>query len=251
MSIVDLLDRFFESDQVKTVLALDGLIGTWAGPHEPGTGYVMAHHSIGDVGDGPYRGVGRRRRVAWARWRRRSRRARGPSAPTIRTSAPVDRILTRDGAVRGVALAGGEEIDAPIVVAATHPQITFLQSARARRPARGLRRRHPELAVAEWHREDQPGARPRARVHRDPGARGPDRRLRARALDRLPRAGFRGGARRTAVDRAVLGRRDADVARPLVAPEGKHIVSLFTQWVPRRVGETSPTTRSSRPTRAA
>ncbi|MGZ5349651.1 MAG: phytoene desaturase family protein, partial [Actinomycetota bacterium] len=52
MSIVDILDRFFETDQVKTVMALNGLIGTWAGPYEPGTGYVMAHHSIGDVGDG-------------------------------------------------------------------------------------------------------------------------------------------------------------------------------------------------------
>ncbi|MGZ4131812.1 MAG: phytoene desaturase family protein, partial [Actinomycetota bacterium] len=52
MSIVDILDRFFESDQVKTVMALNGLIGAWAGPYEPGTGYVMAHHSIGDVGDG-------------------------------------------------------------------------------------------------------------------------------------------------------------------------------------------------------
>ncbi len=28
------------------------MIGTWAGPCEPGTVYVMAHHSIGDVGDG-------------------------------------------------------------------------------------------------------------------------------------------------------------------------------------------------------
>src|SRR5215831_16860013 len=52
MSIVDILDRFFESEQAKTVMALNGLIGTWAGPHEPGTGYVMAHHSIGNVGDG-------------------------------------------------------------------------------------------------------------------------------------------------------------------------------------------------------
>src|SRR5438309_2179351 len=50
MSIADIVDRFFESEQVKTVMALNGLIGTWAGPHEPGTGYVMAHHSIGDVG---------------------------------------------------------------------------------------------------------------------------------------------------------------------------------------------------------
>ena len=32
MWVVDLLDRFFESDQVKTVMALNGLIGTWAGP---------------------------------------------------------------------------------------------------------------------------------------------------------------------------------------------------------------------------
>ena len=81
MSIVDILDRFFETDQVKTVMALNGLIGTWAGPYEPGTGYVMAHHSIGDVGDGhlgAWAGAGRRHG-------RRQRCDRGqraqPSAP--------------------------------------------------------------------------------------------------------------------------------------------------------------------------
>ena len=52
MSITDLLDRWFESDQVKTDLAINGIIGTWAGPKEPGTAYVMLHHSIGEVGDG-------------------------------------------------------------------------------------------------------------------------------------------------------------------------------------------------------
>src|SRR5438093_1320786 len=46
MSIVDILDRFFESEQVKTVMALNGLIGTWAGPHEPGAGYGMAHPAL-------------------------------------------------------------------------------------------------------------------------------------------------------------------------------------------------------------
>ena len=34
------------------MMAVNGIIGTWAGPYEPGTAYVMAHHSIGDVGDG-------------------------------------------------------------------------------------------------------------------------------------------------------------------------------------------------------
>ncbi len=52
MSIADLLDDWFESPQVKSAMAVNGVIGTWAGPYEPGTAYVMAHHSIGDVGDG-------------------------------------------------------------------------------------------------------------------------------------------------------------------------------------------------------
>ena len=50
MSIADLLDDWFESSQVKGALAVNGVIGTWAGPYEPGTAYVMAHHSIGEIG---------------------------------------------------------------------------------------------------------------------------------------------------------------------------------------------------------
>ena len=97
MSIVDILDRFFESDQVKTVMSLNGLIGTWAGPYEPGTGYVMAHHSIGDVGDGnlgawavPDGGMG-----AVAAAIESSARMFGAE---IRTNARVARILTTAGA---------------------------------------------------------------------------------------------------------------------------------------------------------
>src|SRR5262245_38501722 len=52
MSIRDLLDEWFTSTVVKASLAVNGVIGTWAGPDAPGTAYVMAHHSIGDVGDG-------------------------------------------------------------------------------------------------------------------------------------------------------------------------------------------------------
>src|SRR5918996_1565129 len=52
MSVSDLLDDWFESEEVKASLAINGVIGTWAGPDSPGTAYVMAHHSIGDVGNG-------------------------------------------------------------------------------------------------------------------------------------------------------------------------------------------------------
>ena len=33
-------------------MAVNGIIGTWAGPDAPGTAYVLMHHSVGDIGDG-------------------------------------------------------------------------------------------------------------------------------------------------------------------------------------------------------
>src|SRR5580692_9635216 len=125
MSIADLLDDWFESPQVKGALAVNGVIGTWAGPYEPGTAYVMAHHSIGDVGDGhlgnwgfPEGGMGA---VADA-----IKRSALKFGAEIRTGAGVSQLLVRNGRVRGVALSNGEEILAPTVVTTLHPKIAFL-----------------------------------------------------------------------------------------------------------------------------
>lgn len=100
MSIRDLLDDWFESDEVKSALAINGVIGTWAGPDSPGTAYVMAHHSIGDVGDGhlgnwgfPEGGMGA---VPDA-----IRRSAEELGATVRTGAKVERVLVRDGRVQG------------------------------------------------------------------------------------------------------------------------------------------------------
>jgi len=51
-SIADLLEDEFESNAMRGALSVSGVIGTWAGPRSAGTAYVMAHHKIGDVGDG-------------------------------------------------------------------------------------------------------------------------------------------------------------------------------------------------------
>jgi phytoene dehydrogenase-like protein len=126
MSIADLLDDWFESSQVKGALAVNGVIGTWAGPYEPGTAYVMAHHSIGDVGDGhlgnwgfPEGGMGA---VADAI----AAAARGFGVE-IRLNSPVSKVLTSDGRVVGVALRNGDEIKAATVVSTLHPRIAFLE----------------------------------------------------------------------------------------------------------------------------
>ena len=45
----------------------------------------------------------------------------------VRTDAPVQRILVQNGRATGVVLQSGEEIRADVVVAATHPRLTFLE----------------------------------------------------------------------------------------------------------------------------
>jgi phytoene dehydrogenase-like protein len=37
MSVGDLLREWFESEAVQAMMAVNGVIGTWAGPEEPGT----------------------------------------------------------------------------------------------------------------------------------------------------------------------------------------------------------------------
>jgi phytoene dehydrogenase-like protein len=126
MSIADLLDDWFESPQIKGALAVNGVIGTWAGPYEPGTAYVMAHHSIGDVGDGQLGSWGYPEGGMGAVSEAIARSARGFGAE-IRTNARVARLLVRGGRVHGAVLENGDEIHAPLVVTTLHPKTAFLE----------------------------------------------------------------------------------------------------------------------------
>ncbi|MBV8949413.1 MAG: NAD(P)/FAD-dependent oxidoreductase, partial [Actinobacteria bacterium] len=120
MSIADVLDWFFESPRVQGLLAVSGIIGTWAGPRSAGTAYVMAHHKLGDTAWGfPEGGMGA---VTGA-----LRSAAEQHGVKVRTGAPVQHILVRGGRARGVVLTSGEEIEADVVISATHPKLTFLE----------------------------------------------------------------------------------------------------------------------------
>ena len=234
MSIADILDRFFESEQVKTVMALNGLIGTWAGPHEPGTGYVMAHHMIGDVGDGhlgswatPVGGMG-----AVAAALESSARSFGAD---VRTNARVDQ--DPDGGRRrprrGAGGRGGA--DGADRRGRYAPADHVPAAARPRRAPGRVPARHPQLEEPQRHREDQPRAGPGAGVHRGPRAPGPHRRLRAGALDPVPRDGVRAGAGRDGGDRAVLRRGHAHVPRSVARAGGQARGLAVHTVVPRRV----------------
>ena len=125
MSVSDLLNDWFESDAVKGMLTVNGVIGTWAGPDEPGTAYVMLHHSIGDVGDG-HLGSWGFQQGGMGGVSTSIRTAAEAFGCEIRTGARVKKILVRDGRAVGVVLDDGQELRAPVVVSCIHPQIAFL-----------------------------------------------------------------------------------------------------------------------------
>lgn len=240
MSIADLLDEWFESPEVKGALAVNGVIGTWAGPYAPGTAYVMAHHSIGDVGDGaglgswgyPEGGMG-----AVPAAIARSARAFGAR---IRTGARVERLTTESGRVTGVVLSGGEELRAPLVITTLHPRTAFLeQLPRGDLPddfVHDIERWRTRsgvvkvnLALAELPSFTADPSDGLAEHHTGSVEMAPTMDYVERAFQdaregRPALMPFSDGVIPTTLD-------------PTLNPDGTHVMSLFTQWVPHTWSE--------------
>ena len=125
LSIADYLNEYFESDIVKATLAGSGIIGTALGVQSPGTAYVLLHHYMGDV-DGQMGawGFARGGMGAVSKALAAALQANGGE---IKVAAPVERILVRGGRVTGVALANGDEYHAATVVSNVDPKRTFLK----------------------------------------------------------------------------------------------------------------------------
>ncbi len=235
MSIADLLDDWFESPEVKASLAVNGVIGTWAGPYEPGTAYVMAHHSIGDVGDGhlgswgyPEGGMG-----AVADAIRRSAESFGAE---IRVNAPVSRILVENGRAVGVVLDNGDELRAATIVTTVHPKIAFLRHLSPQELpddfVTDIERFNTRsgvvkinLALAELPNfTANPGTN--QQVHH------------TGSVEMAPTMQFIDQAFRDARDGKAAVAPFSDSVIPstfdrTLCPEGTHVMSLFTQYVPK------------------
>ena len=49
-SIADVVERHVKDERLRTALHGQGVIGTFAGPRDPGTAWIHAHHSLGLIG---------------------------------------------------------------------------------------------------------------------------------------------------------------------------------------------------------
>jgi phytoene dehydrogenase-like protein len=218
--IADVVERHVADDRVRSALHVEGLIGTFAGPRDPGTAWIHAHHSLGLIGGWSYveGGMGR---VAFC-----LADAAGDAGAVIAAGVPVAAIVPGEG----VRLEGGETIRAAVVVSNADPVRTL---GMVEGPVDGeLRRR-----VDAW-RTTSPVVKLNCALSRlptFPAAHGDPTIFRAQVVLGAP------------IDDA---QRACDVARrgepapvwcelyfqttydPSVAPPGLHTMSIFAQYAP-------------------
>jgi phytoene dehydrogenase-like protein len=123
-SVAGILDEYFESEELKAVLCVGGVIGTNAGPRTPGTAYVKYHHILGQVG-GHQGAWGYVRGGMGAVSQAIASSAREAGAEIL-TDAEVAGIDIRDGAARGVNLLDGRSFEAGVILSGADPHRTYL-----------------------------------------------------------------------------------------------------------------------------
>jgi len=120
-----ILDRWFESEQLKVTLATDAIIGAMASPSMPGTAYVLFHHVMGEC-DG-VRGVWGYVRGGMGGISNAIASAAREQGAEVRTGAEVVKILVKHGAAQGVVLRDGSEIHSTRVASSADANVTFLK----------------------------------------------------------------------------------------------------------------------------
>jgi phytoene dehydrogenase-like protein len=118
MSAYDYVARWFETPVVQAKLMYWATIGGTVGPYAPGTAFYLVAHLIGQGGMAfPMGGMGAITRALAA--------SGAEKGMVIRTGADVREIRMKNGRATGVVLADGEEIAARMVISNLNAKTTF------------------------------------------------------------------------------------------------------------------------------
>ena len=125
MSVRDYLEEYFESDVVKAHLAGSAIIGTALGPYSPGSAYVLLHHYMGEV-DGTVGAWGYSRGGMGSITKAMAASLKANGGDII-AGSPVTKILIKNNRSHGVVLENGDEIFADKLVSNLDVKRTFLR----------------------------------------------------------------------------------------------------------------------------
>ena len=236
----DTLCGWFESEPLRSTLATDALIGAWAAPSTPGTGYVLLHHVMGETGGA--RGVWAYVQGGMGSFSEALAASARALGAEILVDAEVASIDVHAGCVRGVTLADGRSLEAPLVVSCADPQRTLLGLV-------GRTQLAPEIVSAlESIDFRSPVVKinlaldrlPRFR-HQTPAGVGPEHRgtIHVGALDLAAlEASFAAAASGELPQRPMVELTLPSAVDDTLAPPGHHVASLFVQHVPPDIDRT-------------
>jgi phytoene dehydrogenase-like protein len=228
-SAADFLDDYFESELLKGWMGSSATVGTKVGPRSPGSGLSMLFLMLGEH-DGAL-GTWSFHKGGNGGFTQVLARAARSFGAEIRTEAPVDSVITRNGRVTGVALADGTEIHAPVVVSALDPRRTFMELVDPRELPTDLVeaiRRYRFQGVSSKVNFALSG------LPQHPAFPGRDDHLRgfvniAPSMDYVERA-FDEAKYGWYSSRPYMDTCVQSVVDPDMAPPGQHVMSCFTQY---------------------
>jgi phytoene dehydrogenase-like protein len=235
-SLGDVVDRQFESEEVKRLYLANNVYGMHAPPYRPGTAIGLLFHMLsgGEHETQGFHGhvIGGMGSITHA-----MAAAVREAGAEIRMSAPVDRIDVRQGRATGVTLEDGTEIAARVVLSNADPKRTFLDLVDERELPEGFRRDVAAIMMAG------PCAKVNFVLDREPRWRGmpedadPNRRSLATLVPTLEQAQRSYDHHRTGeipdelwVDCVIASNVD-----DTLAPAGTHVMTAFVQYVPYRL----------------
>jgi phytoene dehydrogenase-like protein len=226
-SVADVVERHVRDGRLRTALHGQGIIGTFAGPRDPGTAAVRLMHNLGSVGgEGGVWGYvrGGMGRVSFA-----IADAAAEHGAALACGVEVAAVLPGEG----VRLAGGELVRAPVVVSNADPKRTLALCEHGVPPAFAER-------VAAW-RTDSAVVKLNCGLRRLPRfTAAPDAAHPHRAMVTIS-TGV--DATQAAFERARQGEPAPAWCElyfqtaydPTVAPHGRHTMSVFAQYAPYRL----------------
>jgi phytoene dehydrogenase-like protein len=235
MSANDFVGEYFETDIIRAMHCLSGVIGTMLGPNSPGSAYVLLHHFMGDL-DGAFSAWGTQRGGTGGISNAIASSARSYGAE-IRVNAPVAQVIVKNGTAIGVALENGDEFFADTIVSGCDPKLTFRKFLEEKElPADLLR------AIDKFKYRGSSGkvnlaldAMPIVKGMKDPSMlRGgldicPTVDYIEKAYDDAKYGGF---SKRPAMEIST-----PTMVDPTMAPPGKHVMSIFVQYAAYNMDE--------------
>ncbi len=229
MNVYDLLQEHFESPLLQGALGLDAVLGTNFGPRSPGTVLTLLYRLAAQSGAGPRalsQPLGGMGAVCDA-----LARAAVVAGATIRTDAPVARVLVENDTACGVLLESGERVAGRAVISSADPKTTLLRLLGAEHLDTGFVRKVSHL------RTNGLAAKLHLALDSAPQFAGQDaaalggRLLVAPSLDYIERAfnhsKYGEYSAAPAIEITVPTVRD-----PALAPAGGHVLSAIVQYAP-------------------